>query len=322
MLVETPATGAFGAAVIAGTPGGPGPSAARFGVVMKAAYDLVPGGSGGSAPRTMVQVEDPDRAAIVFADAGVMTFVSQPPAPAISATVTPADFTVKPWPTASDPDGQVLAVAGHEFAVPEIAASDHQQLSFDVTYEADVALAKNRTDIVVTGFVTATDAGAVVVNGAPWLRRTPPPTGDADSARNLFGFQPRTAAPRDSAVGDSRDFANYHRRGDGFSAPGNGPPLPAGALVEIYQDSDISGAADYAFRLPDLSHGARLRVYCGHGPDVAPHWRIVPLADPRPDTLIVHPATHRAEILWRTDFAADLAPADTYRKIQIRQGGF
>lgn len=319
MIVDTPDTGTFGAAVIAGTPGGPGPSAARFGVVMKAAYDLVPGGA---AARIMVQAEAADRAGIVFADAGVMTFVSQPPEPAISVTVTPADFTVKPWPTASDPATQVLAVAGLEFELSEIAQNDHQQLSFDVTYEADVALAKNRTDIVVAGFVTATDAGAVVVNGTTWLRRTPPPTGDADSARNLFGFQPRTAPPRVSALGNSADFANFHRRGDGFSAPGNGGPLPSGGLVEIYQDSDTSGDPDYAFGLPDLSHSARLRVYCGHGPDVAPHWRIVPLADPRPDTLIVHPAANRAEILWRTDFAADLAPADTYRKIQIRQGGF
>lgn len=319
MIVETPDKGTFGAAVIAGVPDGLGPSAARFGIVMKAAYDLVADGSG---PRVMVQANAADRAGIVFADAGVMTFESEAPEPVISATVTPADFTVKPWPTATDPEKQVLAVAGLEFEVSEIAGSDHQELSFDVTYEADVALAKNRTDIVVEGFLTATDAGAVVVNGTTWLLRTPPPAGDADSARNLFGFQQRTRATRVSTAGDTSDFANYHRRGDGFSAPGNAGPLPSGGLVEIHQDSDTSGDPDYAFTLPDLTHGARLRVYCGHGPDVAPHWRIVPLADPRPDTLIVHPGTHRAEILWRTDFAADLNPADTYRKIQIRQGGF
>ena len=50
--------------------------------------------------------------------------------------------------------------------------------------------------------------------------------------------------------------------------------------------------------------------------------RFVDLGDMRPDTLIVRPAQNEAEILWRIQWDADLEPLDTYRSVQIREGGF
>ena len=202
---------------------------------------------------------------------------------------------------------------------------------FDLTYEADTALAKERADIVVLGFVSSSEEGAIVVNDQQrdkqWLTRRPPSLpdkSDADMKRNLFGFEPRAGAPRKDEINNLRIFSSIHRRRPGFfNDAGSGYQLPSGGVVKIYQRIDTTaGDPECSLQLPNLEQGIRLRAYCGHGPDQAPYWRKVNLGLMRADTLIVEPSKRQAVILWRCHWNADLEPMDRYRKVQIRAGGF
>lgn len=318
MQIRTPDPARDAAALLMGRAAGAGGDP-QMAVVLKAAYDLVADGAG---PRRMKSAADPARSAVVMADLGVTRFTARDGVPPIIGRVVgPADFSVRPGP----PEAQILTVDGQVFPLADIAADDtganDQDLSFDLTSEADTALQKDRADIIVTGF--GTQEGTVRVDGATWLTRNPalPFAPDADAGRNLFGFQPRLGAPRRGQAGDLAAFTAFHRRGGIFGDAGTGVALPSGGLVEIFRSLDTSGAADYALRLPDLGRVARLRVYCGHGPDTPPRWRKVALGPMRPDTLILHPGSNRAQILWRCHWAADLEPEDRYRSIQIAEEG-
>lgn len=315
MQIRTPDPARDAAALLMGRAAGD----PQMAVVLKAAYDLVADGAG---PRRMQPAADPARSAVVMADLGVTRFTARDVVPPILGHVVgPADFSVRPGP----PEAQILTVDGQAFTLASITADDTgadvRQLGFDLTYEADTALRKARADIVVTGF--AAQEGTVRVDGATWLTRNPalPSDPDADAGRNLFGFQPRLGVPRRGQAGDPAAFAAFHRRGGIFGDAGTGTALPSGGLVEIFRSLDTSGAADYALRLPDLGRVARLRVYCGHGPDTPPRWRKVALGRMRPDTLILHPGSNRAQILWRCHWPADLEPEDRYRSIQIAEEG-
>ncbi len=283
MIVQVPDDQAYGAAVLTGwTRATQGGTARESGaVVVKAAYDLV-AAAGGS--RQMVLAGDPERAAIAYAD-------------------EEATF---------GPDGKLIA--------------------FDPVREADTAMEKARTDIVVARHVAGATGGAVRIDGDVWIRRTDKPAGAGDDVdTNLFGWLPRGENPR--AIKDDPPFDkdidvlpaqywagvnNFHRRGGAFSTPGGhiGASLPSGGAVEIFQTADQSDTA-YAFTLPDLQLVVRLRVYCGHGADEAPHWRIAQAIAMDPDTLIVAPDIGQATILWRANWPWAIEPADTYRKLQV-----
>nr|WP_298248526.1 hypothetical protein [uncultured Halomonas sp.] len=318
MIIETPQPTVYSAATLMGTlnkKGGPQGMA----VVMKAAYRLV---SDGASPRQMDAIADTAQSAIVMADHSTARFTaSKISPPIIKRIINPEDYVIQ----GENPEVQVLAVDGHEFTLKKINNDPDMTIDIDVTYEADTALSKSRADIIVLGFISASGEGAVVVDGSPWMTRTPPlpDSPDADMTRNLFGFEPRQGTSRQDEADDFSAFASMHRRGPGvFVDPGTGAGLPSRKLVEIYQRSDTTGDPDYALRLPDLEQGIRLRVYCGHGPDEAPYWRKVNRGLMQPDTLIVDPGAHWAVILWRCHWPADLEPMDRYRKVQIHAGGF
>ncbi len=290
MIVQTPDTQSFGAAVVSGWTQGGSSETLKNAVILKAAYDLV---QDGSNPRVMVPTDDETRVEIIFADAGF-------------------EF---------DQDGST---------------------ALDVTYEADIALEKTRADIVVQGFMpdgTNPVDGSVLVNGSQWLVRSAV-VRSRDTERNLFGFQPRMEFSRKISVDENfvpdegnllppaynSSFNNFHRNGGditfGFFTLGVqlAAELPSGGLVELHQTTDQSDTA-YSFRLPVFDLTARYRVYCGHGPDEAPSWRIGPIGPMRPDTLIVAPDSNRATIVWRASWDTDAEAADIYRKIQILRGG-
>lgn len=285
MIVQLPSEPLYGAAYLNGwtrsTPGGA--EVLRGVVVVKGAYDLV---ADGTEVRRMVASTDPGRATIVFSDQG-----------------------------AALPDAK----------------------GYDLTYEADIALEKARTDIVVEGQVSGATGGAVQVDGDVWIRRGNMLSTSNDTGRNLFGWLSKTADPRkidvtgfppvppaDKQLPDQYDagFNNVHQRGGAFSTPGNRNlvALPATGTVEVFKEPDPSDDdTGYAFRLPGLTLTARLRAYCGHGPDQAPFWRVVEEVDLDADTLVVVPATHSASLLWRAHWSHDSVPTDFWRKVQILQ---
>lgn len=287
MILQTPDPEAFGAALVTGWTQLGIDESFKGAVILKAAYDLTD--PGGGDPFGMALAGDPARAAVVYADEGD---------PLLNGGGNPVDF--------------------------------------DLRYEADIALEKERTDIVVAGYVSGTTDGAVVIGGQQWMRRDTSVVKVNDAARNLFGWQSKPSDLRRISVpsdfepepGDQLPpnygplFNNFYRRGDGFSTPANRntQPLPAGAVVEVHKSADASDAAPFRFVLPALAYHARYRAYCGHGPDEAPHWRIGQIGALRPDTLLVWPDALQATILWRTTWAWDAAPGETYRKIQIFEG--
>ena len=287
MIIQPPDPQAFGAALVTGWTQAGGVESFRGAVILKAAYDLTD--PGGDAPFEMAPVSDAARSAIVYADEG-----------------------------------------------DELVDGDDQPVGFDLRYEADIALEKARTDIVVAGYVSGTTDGAVVIGGQQWMQRASTVVKVDDAARNLFGWQSKSASPRrisvpsdfEPAPGDQLPpnygplFNNFYRRGGGFTTPANRntQPLPSGAIVEVHKSADASDAAPFRFTLPDLAYHARYRVYCGHGPDEAPHWRIGAIGALRPDTLMLWPDDLQATILWRTAWAWDAEPEENYRKIQIFEG--
>lgn len=208
---------------------------------------------------------------------------------------------------------------------------------YDLRREADTALEKAWTDVVVEGFTAGAAGGSVHVDGSQWLRRADVPLTDItpagpDAARNLFGWLPKTAPPRALEDVDpdvllhryDASFNNVLRRGGAFTQPGShsDAPLPSGGRVEVFLTADPGDdeEAAYAFVLPDLDRTARLRAYCGHGPDRAPHWRVVSDVPLTPDTLVVAPDSALATVVWRASWDWATVPADSWRKVQVLQG--
>lgn len=242
-------------------------------------------------------------------------------------------------------------------AASAIVAADQGAIGgdgMDVTREADIAPYKPVSDIVVEGFLAGLDAsGATVrVNGAIWITRTepnPPLPGIhlADRNRNLFGYQPRSLAPRageagnplsapvpdpllpshfplrgtthlGDIVGYSNRVLNYHRRGGGFSATG----AVSGAFVTGQRVSVHKAGAEafsVTLALPPLT--ALYRTWCGRGPDEPPYWTRTPLGVMRADTLILRPDGGRAEVIWRSIWAWGAEPEANYRALRVTEGG-
>jgi hypothetical protein len=298
MIVQLPAAPHLAAASLTGwTRRVPGAAAVlRGAVVLKAAFDLAPDPQAGAgAPLIMVPATDPARAAIMFSDKG--------------APIT-------------DGNGDVIG--------------------FDLRYEADTALEKARTDIVVEKWLDDDLGGCVLIDGAIWMQRMNGlnPASGHDAARNLFGWMSKSEEPRQiktpqtagtalPAAYDAR-FNNVYRRSTGFNTPEdrNTAPLPAGGTVRICRRHNCGDdTSPFTFRLPaNLSYTARLRAYCGHGPDTARFWRIaadIPLV---PDTLIAEPGPAdasgpRATVLWRANWDYTSESPDTWRLIQVLPGG-
>ena len=316
MIIQVPETQAFGAALVVGWTQSAGAEALKGAVILKAAYDLT--GTGGAEPFEMTPANDPARSDIVYADEGVILFEDGGAVHEIAMEDLRRD----------DAGAVFFEIGGTAHPVAEADG-------FDLTYEADIALGKARTDIVVAGHTSGTKSGAVAIAGSQWIRRNEVDK-QGDTARNLFGWLPKSESPRRLTVPDDfrpeegdrlpadygSRFNNFHRRGGGFSTPANRNrnPLPSRALVEVHKSADGSDAEPFAFVLPDLGYRARYRAYCGHGPDEAPYWRIGEIGTLRPDTLIVRPEARQATILWRASWDWGAEPEDTYRKIQILEG--
>jgi hypothetical protein len=201
--------------------------------------------------------------------------------------------------------------------------------------EADIALQKARVDIVVKGWGGALVQGQVRIDGAQWLFRAAAAMAAGDVGSNLFGWHSRTDAPRkidtDTAFvpqpGDQLPpqygamFNNFYRRSAGFSAiaAGSAQALPSGKIVEIIR---TAGGTDTAYHLllPDLALKARLRAWCGDCEDEPKRWCIVDTINLVPDTLIVDPVAHAAEIVWRGRFDWTAVGEGAWRLAQVMEG--
>ncbi len=231
-----------------------------------------------------------------------------------------------------DPGAPLVARPG---AASEIVVADQgvpADGGYDLRYEADIALEKEHADVVVQGW-HSTAGGCVGIAGENWLSRPADPalTADPDTARNLFGWLSKTHPDRAVAVVRKDPlpdayrprFNEFSRTGAGFTRPTTKAQLPAGATVTVSRRP--CGTADpepFTFRLPaSLAHTARLRAYCGHGPDKAPRWRIVGAVPLVPDTLVVAPADPAATVLWRGSWRHDLVPDEHWRAVDVLAGG-
>lgn len=329
MNVDLPTSGTHAALVLAGATQTGTVEAAEMAVVLKAAYDLIDDGAG---VHDFVPAGDPDRSALVLSDQGTHLFTDA----SGTHTIPPVAFGTESDDHPTHPGAAFFDHSGVRHYVNELAGAE--RLEFDLLREADLALDKARTDIVVEGLGGAAALGAVQVDGQTWLTRaaTTPPARDTN--RNLFGWQSRTEPPRQGVLsntfdpatqgalpdGDTAVFNNVYRRSTGFATPGNRntAALPSDALVEVFLNDTASGSPTFAARLPKLARAMRLRLFCGHGPDLAARWRILPRPDLTPDTLVLRPESRTAEVVWRGRWPAALASADRYRAVQIREGGF
>ena len=348
MIIETPHSQCYSAALLMGKlecrldaakkldcTGSP----LSMAVVMKSAYDL---SKDSENIWQMKAVADPERSAIVMEDRGLEYFTKRSSNKLIRRLISQDNYVPDP----NKPKELSLRVDGEKYLLSTINNTQQMSISFEVAYEADTALAKEKADIIVLGFVAKDELNAVelleeinsnksevFVDDDVWLTRDPISSSaiiDNDMERNLFGFEPRTSAVRWLNFNQQKyqTAASMHRRGLSVFKGGNiETQLPSAAVIKIYQgpqinDTESKKKADFILQLPALEQGIRLRVYCGHGPDEAPYWRKVNLGLMRPDTLIVEPSKQQAVILWRCHWNADLEPMEHYRKVQIRQGGF
>jgi hypothetical protein len=249
--------------------------------------------------------------------------------------------------------GDTHALAPAAAPVPLVLADQGADPAdgIDVAREADIAPFKPLADVVVEGFRNGlTISGAELrIDGATWLTRAEDLNGDnvvdaadtadlsaasrADRNRHLFGYQPRTEAPRQGdADADPDDrpktlaqfdhyanrFLNAHRRGGGFTASAAiAPSLANGQRITVRKAGADSLSLTLA--LPRLS--ALYRTWCGHGPDAPPYWTRRPLGPMRADTLILRPDAGTAEVLWRADWPWNAEPPDRYRAIRVTEGG-
>jgi hypothetical protein len=338
MIVQAPDNQVYGSALVSGWSQN-GSETLRIAVILKAAYNLV--GPSGSI-RQMQPVDLPVRVGIVYEDLGQYRYEDLGGVTHVLETnelmIVGKDENGDPVPDrfSSDKIGKkYFSVNGLDVFVEDIIAQPSENLLFDVQREADIALEKARTDIVVEGYRFGTTDGAVVVDGAPWMIRAATTPLGLDTSRNLFGYQPRldddraipVAADFVPAAGDklppeySGIFNNFYWRSDDFTTPLNRnlSPLPSTGQVDIFKAADLSGDA-YSFTLPDLDLTARYRFHDGTLPDHAHCWRTTELGAMRPDTLIVEPDTNRATILWRVNWDAAAQPFEAYRRVEITQG--
>jgi hypothetical protein len=302
MNIQLPDPQSFSGAVLSGwTVTQTGGSETMTGtVIVKAAYDVA---DTGGPSRMMSRVNSPQRCAIVFQDSGTIVKDDQ-------GTADPADDEV---------------------------------IGFNVTREADIALQKARADIVIKGWGEAGAEGEINVDGINWFTRasTAAAAGYADVTTNLFGWHSRTESPRkidtpasfkpdfDPPVIDTLPpqfgpaFNNVYRRSAGFGAiaAAQAKSLPSAKTVVITKKKN-SAVQTYRLELPNLAMKARLRAWCGDCPDKPERWCIKGMIALTPDTLIVDPVVHQAEIIWRGLFdwnGPDGQPV-AWRVAQVMEG--
>ena len=222
-------------------------------------------------------------------------------------------------------------------SAPSIDFADHDTKTadgVDLHRDGDVALEKAHADVVVVGWAGPGRSGVVTVDDARWMKRDADPPldpQDADARQNLFGWTRRTEQPRAMTIVEpfTRDLPPSYTRGyNNFSRSGGrftqtlGDRLPSGKTVTVTAVTESTGHTDHvSFGLPDLVRTARLRAWCGHGPDRAPFWRVVDDVELVPDTLIVDPANRQATTLWRASWRDDLVDPDHWRLVQVIPGG-
>ena len=211
-----------------------------------------------------------------------------------------------------------------------------EEIGYDLRYEADIALEKAHVDIVVEGW-TSKFGGSVQVAGETWASRAPdnlmPQPPDPDTQRNLFGWLSRTRDPRAKSTawtgpdslpsGYEPGLNNFSRRGAGFTAPTTRSSLPAGATVTVTRGTSASATETLTFTLPSSPvRSARLRAYCGHGPDRPRRWSIVQVIPLVADTLLIRPvgSPPTATLLWRASWRHDAVPKEYWRAVQILEG--
>jgi len=202
---------------------------------------------------------------------------------------------------------------------------------YDLTREADIALQKARADIVVEGWGGAKVEGEAKIDGRRWLFRAAAESTIGDVTRNLFGWHARSEKPRslkqefeprprdELPPGYDARFNNFYRREFSTVSDDQARVLPSGKLVEILR-KEGSAVTSRAFVLPDLAMKARLRAWCGDCPDEPKRWSIVATIALSPDTLIVHPVTNTAEILWRGQFDWRAVAEGKWRLAQVMEG--
>ncbi len=342
MIVQVPDNQLYGSALISGWTQSGSSETLRLAVVLKAAYLIVPDGAGG---RVLEPTKDETDVQIIYEDVGAFKYTTPadeieiiPPSSFGTVEVDEDDNVTPPEFAPSNKGEAFFEFDGSNFLVDGLTAA--HKFEFDLEYEADIAIEKARTDIVVKGFVSDTGDGALQVDGDAWLRRAAPPEHTIDETKNLFGLQPKTENGRSLANTNftftdenrlpsnfSSEFNNFYRRSTGYSTPDNrvADPLSSHALVEIFGVADPDRNAtppdvpSYIFTLPDLNRAARYRFHDGTLPDHEHCWRTAEIGPMRADTLIVAPDNDRATVLWRASWSANEKPLDSYRRVEITQ---
>lgn len=272
------------------------------------------------------------------------------PAVQRAAVVLKAAFTLHPDGTGTMQPEADSSGAHHLVAYADAGAEIDG--IFAVDYEADIALNKARSDVVVAGWLAPPGSPAgmeadVLIDGATWFTRRASAPGEVpaqdDGASNLLGWLGRSLLPRAVAspavdptssvlpVDYDPSFNNFHHRSGevpghpAYGTPGgrNEAPVPSGALVSCRQwrNGAASDTVQYDFRLPETpAYTAQLRAYCGHGPDKARHWKVAGRVALSCDTLIAYPSEDRMVLLWRASWDPELEPAEHWRMIQILEG--
>jgi hypothetical protein len=212
--------------------------------------------------------------------------------------------------------------------VPKV--ENGKTVGFTLQVEADIALEKDRSDIVVEGWVVADQGGTLQVNGVTWMTRAAGAPVVGDAGQHLFGWHGRNedkralgatgwtpTLPADLLPPDyTARFNNFHRRSPGFSGVIANTPLPKGGTVQIHRKADQSDVP-YRFFLPTEAFSARLRTCSGHCPDRPTRWAIADVVPLVPDTLIINPAANRASVIWRGGWDWAQYPTDSYRAVEI-----
>ncbi|MFC4260979.1 DUF2169 domain-containing protein [Marinobacter lacisalsi] len=214
---------------------------------------------------------------------------------------------------------------------PEDARDEDDYLTLALA-ESDLAPFKPHADLVVKGAYGPGEECEALVDGVRWLHRDHdlfdnPDNLPADVTLDMFGWAPKSLAPRLDAFGtfseaadtplpndfDNHFYNGHSRRYDrgvtmNYFAPDS--------HIEIRRD--IRGAdTRLTFNLATATPGASYFYHCGHGRDQASRWCKVPVPL-NLDTLIVHPDSDRCQLIWRGHWELEAQPVADYRLLNIQ----
>jgi hypothetical protein len=213
-----------------------------------------------------------------------------------------------------------------------------------VTYESELALAKQSSDIIVLGGRAPARWAWVKLGATVWLKRDdqaqdPANDTDRDLEQNLFGWHPRgqiarrndarmvTDRPDDpptTAPSDRYDrFQNAQRRLGGSIKISHAGTLPSQGSITVLRapaDDEASQTEllDVSYDFPQLS--LTLFIHHGRGPDRDTRW--CPEAQPPLvlDTIVLRPTLAKAHALWRRSWPWGAPGEDTLRRAQVIEG--